>query len=232
MLFQLPSTIHWLYESTALCQLNWNSGLSTRFIQLYNFWMQKNVFAAEIHYQQVEIYGEDVISWHSLTKWCIHFQTGTVMEDCKKKKKSGWHTTATTEYIRTHVGSAICSQVDYKVQTARRIKSVNIIQSIEFTKHMLILSASRTIWRPQDTVNGLSLFISATVFFQWSRISQAQCYRRQDMDSSPYLTVKMGQHGMETSWVPTNREIRIVKSSMVTVTLVMVTIFWDDKGVS
>lgn len=52
------------------------------------------------------------------------------------------------------------------------------------------------------------------------------------MDSSPYLTVKMGQHGMETSWVPTNREIRIVKSSMVTVTLVMVTIFWDDKGVS
>ena len=51
----------------------------------------KNVFAAEIHYQQVEIYGEDVMSWYSLTKWCTHFQTGTVMEDClKKKKKSRW----------------------------------------------------------------------------------------------------------------------------------------------
>ena len=47
----------------------------------------RNVFAAEIHYQQVEIYGEDVMSWHSLTKQCIHFQTGTVMEDLFKKKK-------------------------------------------------------------------------------------------------------------------------------------------------
>ena len=52
------------------------------------------------------------------------------------------------------------------------------------------------------------------------------------MDSSPYLRVKMGQHGMETSWVPTNIEVEIVKSSMVTVTLMMVTMFWDGKGVS
>jgi len=52
------------------------------------------------------------------------------------------------------------------------------------------------------------------------------------MDSSPYLTVKMGQYGMQTSWVPTNKEVQIVESSMVTITLVMVTIFWDDKGVS
>jgi len=76
------------------------------------------------------------------------------------------------------------------------------------------------------------MFMSATIFFQWSRISQAQCYRRQDMDSSPYLRVKMGQHGMQTSRVPTRKEVQIVKSSMVTVTLVMVTMFWDDKGVS
>jgi hypothetical protein len=116
--------------------------------------------------------------------------------------------------------------------TATRIKSVNIIQSMEFTKHVLILHASRTIRRPQDEVNGLSLFISATTFFQWSRTSQALCYRRQDMDSSPYLRVKMGQHGMETSWVPTNKEVQTVKSRMIIVSLVMVTMFWDDKGVS
>lgn len=94
-----------------------------------------------------------------------------------------------------------------------------------FTKHMLILGASRTIRRPQDTENGMPLFISATLFFQWSRISQAQCYRRQDMDSSPYLRVKMGQHGMETYWVSTNKKAQLVKSSMVTITLVMVTTF-------
>jgi hypothetical protein len=29
--------------------------------------MQKNVFAAGIHHQQVEIYGEDVMGWQSLT---------------------------------------------------------------------------------------------------------------------------------------------------------------------
>jgi hypothetical protein len=74
--------------------------------------------------------------------------------------------------------------------------------------------------------------MSATIFFQWSKISQAQCYRRQDMDSSPYLRVKMGQHGMQTSQVPTNKEVQIVKSSIITVILVMVTMFWDDKGVS
>ena len=129
------------------------------------------------------------------------------------------------------MGSAICSQVDYKVLTATRIKFV-IIQSMEFTKHMLILRASRTIRRPQDTVNGLSLLISATIFFQWSRISQAQCYRRLDMDSSPYLRSNMGQQGMETSCVPINKDVQIVQSSTVTVTLVMVTMFWDDKGVS
>jgi len=42
----------------------------------------------------------------------------------------------------------------------------------------------------------------------------------------------MGQHGMQTSWVPTNKEVQIVESSMVTITLVMVTMFWDDKCVS
>lgn len=52
------------------------------------------------------------------------------------------------------------------------------------------------------------------------------------MDSSPYLRVKMGQHGMQTSCVPINKEVQIVESSMVTITLVMVTMFWDDKGVS
>jgi len=52
------------------------------------------------------------------------------------------------------------------------------------------------------------------------------------MDSSPYLRSKMGQHGMETSWVPINKDVQIVQSSTVTVTLVMVTMFWDDKGVS
>jgi len=67
------------------------------------------------------------------------------MEDCLKKKKKVADKTANTEYIRTLVGSAICSQVDYKVQTSTRIKSVNIIQSMEFTRHVLILSASRTI---------------------------------------------------------------------------------------
>jgi hypothetical protein len=44
--------------------------------------------------------------------------------------------------------------------------------------------------------------------------------------------VKMGQYGMETSWVPTNKEVQIVKASMVTVTLVIVIMLWDEKGVS
>jgi len=34
-------------------------------IQFFN---ARNVFASEIHYQQVEIYGEGIMSWHSLTK--------------------------------------------------------------------------------------------------------------------------------------------------------------------
>jgi Transposase. len=41
----------------------------------------------------------------------------------------------------------------------------------------------------------------------------------------------MGQHGMETYWVSTNKKAQIVKSSMVTITLVTVTTFWGDKGV-
>jgi hypothetical protein len=52
----------------------------------------------------------------------------------------------------------------------------------------------------------------------WSRISPAQWNRRQDMDSSPYLRDKMGQHGMEITLVPTNKEGQFVKSSMVTIT--------------
>jgi hypothetical protein len=121
------------------------------------------------------------------------------------------------------VGSAISIQEDYKVQIATRIKSVNIIQSLEVTKHKFILGASRTIRRPYDTVNGLSLYFSATIFLKWSRISPAQWNRRQDMDLSPYLRDKMGQHGMEITWVPTNKEEQFVKSSMVTITF--------DKGV-
>jgi hypothetical protein len=48
-------------------------------------------------------------------------------------------------------------------------------------------------------------------------------------------------HTLESKWASmewkhpgalTNREMQIVKSSMATVTLVMVTMFWDDKGVS
>jgi hypothetical protein len=35
---------------------------------IIQFLIARNVLAAEIHYQQVEIYGGDVISWHSLTK--------------------------------------------------------------------------------------------------------------------------------------------------------------------
>jgi hypothetical protein len=35
---------------------------------IIQFLKARNVFAAKIHYQQVEIYGEDVMSWHSLTK--------------------------------------------------------------------------------------------------------------------------------------------------------------------
>jgi hypothetical protein len=35
---------------------------------IIQFLNERNVFAAEIHYQQVEIYGEDIMSRHSLTK--------------------------------------------------------------------------------------------------------------------------------------------------------------------
>ena len=42
----------------------------------------------------------------------------------------------------------------------------------------------------------------------------------------------MGQQGMETSCVPINKDVQIVQSSTVTVTFMMVTMFWDDKGVS
>jgi len=35
---------------------------------IIQFLNARNVFTAEIHYQQVEIYGEDIMSWHSLTK--------------------------------------------------------------------------------------------------------------------------------------------------------------------
>jgi hypothetical protein len=48
------------------------------------------------------------------------------------------------------------------------------------------------------------------------------------MGSSPYLRDKMGQHEMETSWVPSNKEVQIVKSTA----KVTVTMFWDDKDVS
>jgi hypothetical protein len=51
---------------------------------IIQFFNARNVFSAEIHYQQVEIYAEDIMIWQSLTKYCISFQTGTVMEDCKK----------------------------------------------------------------------------------------------------------------------------------------------------
>jgi hypothetical protein len=70
------------------------------------------VSAPEIHHQQVEICGEDVMSWHGAVKWCIQFQTERALENCKK---SGKHTTTNTECITTLTKNVISSQVHYRL---------------------------------------------------------------------------------------------------------------------
>lgn len=67
----------------------------------------KNLSAAEIHRQLVDVYGEDVMTRQSVAKWCVHFRAGRViMEDSERR---GRPTTANTANNRTLVEKAIRS---------------------------------------------------------------------------------------------------------------------------
>ena len=146
-----------------------------------HFLHARHVSTAEIHFQLVKVYREEVMHWQSVAKWISDLKSdkvGTV-----DNEKSGRLMTASTAENKACAGAAV---LDNKWVTewawvwfgSFTWDSSQDYAGVRLPQDWCMMGSASTVRRPQGTKNGYCSLIPPKVCHSLSRFSQMHCYWR------------------------------------------------------